>query len=162
MAVSIRLEYAYHDPQAVKALFTEYTNMLIDGDPLFKKYLIMQNYDEELNCLETKYGLPDGRLYLAYDGGQLAGCIGLKRIDQQSCEMKRLYVKPKFRGKHIGDILVGQIIEDAREIGYARMLLDTLPFLQSAVCLYRKWGFYEIPCYNNSPMNTSIYMRLDL
>ncbi len=76
--------------------------------------------------------------------------------------MKRLYVRPKFRGKHIGNLLIQRIISDAREIGYAHMLLDTLPFLQSAVHMYKKYGFYEIPSYNDSPMDSSIYMKLDL
>lgn len=96
----------------------------IEGDSSFQKYLEIQNYDEELAHLETKYGLPYGRLYLAYDDEKLAGCIGLRKIDAQSCEMKRLYVRPAFRGKQIGSQLVKRIIADAREIGYAHMRLD--------------------------------------
>lgn len=76
--------------------------------------------------------------------------------------MKRLYVRPLFRKNGIGDFLVKRIIADAKEIGYKKMRLDTLPFLTSAEKLYRKNGFYDIPCYNNSPMNSSIYMQLDL
>ena len=76
--------------------------------------------------------------------------------------MKRLYVRPQFRGKHIGKYLVEHIIRDAKEIGYSYMLLDTLPFLQGAIHMYRKYGFYEISSYNDSPMDTSIYMKLDL
>ena len=76
--------------------------------------------------------------------------------------MKRLYVRPQFRGKQIGNQLVQKIIEDAKEIGYSHMLLDTLPFLKSAIHMYQKYGFYRIESYNDSPMSTSIYMRLDL
>lgn len=76
--------------------------------------------------------------------------------------MKRLYVRPEFRGNKIGYILIRQIINDAKEIGYRHMLLDTLPFLKSAIYMYKKIGFYEIPCYNNSPMSSSIYMKLNL
>ena len=76
--------------------------------------------------------------------------------------MKRLYVRPPFRGEGAGIQLVEKIIADAREIGYAHILLDTLPFLESAIGLYKKFGFYEIESYNDSPMETSIYMRLDL
>ena len=76
--------------------------------------------------------------------------------------MKRLYVRPEFRGKRLGNILVEKIIADAKEIGYSYMLLDTLPFLQSAIRMYKKFGFYEIERYNDSPMDTSIYMKLDL
>lgn len=160
--MSVKIEPAYNFPQEVCQLFSEYTNMLIENDPAFKVYLDIQNYDDELAHLHEKYGLPEGRLYLAYCDEKLAGCIGLKKIDNQNCEMKRLYVRPQFRGNHIGDLLIRQIIKDAKEIGYSYMLLDTLPFLQSAVHMYKKFGFYEIPCYNNSPMDSSIYMKLDL
>lgn len=160
--MDIKLVLAYEYKEEVKELFTEYTDMLIKGDSSFQEYLTIQNYDEELNHLENKYGLPNGRLYLVYYHNELAGCIGLKKIDDKNCEMKRLYVRPKFRGKHIGNILVKSIIKDAKEIGYSYMLLDTLPFLQNAIHMYKKYGFYEISSYNNSPMDTSIYMKLDL
>ncbi len=160
--MNIEILPAYGSLREVRELFAEYTAMLAEGDSAFREYLELQNYDEELRHLDVKYGLPCGRLYLACCGRQAAGCIGLRKIDEQSCEMKRLYVRPVFRGNHIGDLLVRHIIEDAREIGYSRMLLDTLPFLQNALYLYRKFGFYEIPRYNNSPMDNSIYMRLDL
>ncbi len=160
--MAVKIVLAYDLVQEVRELFSEYTDMLINGDAAFKQYLEIQNYNEELNHLDTKYGLPEGRLYLAYCDDKLAGCIGIKKIDEENCEMKRLYVRPGFRGKHVGSLLVQQIIDDAREIGYRHMLLDTLPFLQSAVQLYKKYGFYEIPCYNNSPMDSSIYMKLDL
>lgn len=99
---------------------------------------------------------------MIYCHEKLAGCIGLRRIDDQNCEMKRLYVRPEFRGMKLGDILVEKIIMEAKEIGYSCILLDTLPFLQSAIHLYKKYGFYEIESYNDSPMDTSIYMKLDL
>ena len=76
--------------------------------------------------------------------------------------MKRLYVRPEFRGHRIGGQLIEKVIGDARDIGYTVLLLDTLPFLQNAIRLYRQYGFYEIPCYNDSPLDSSIYMRLDL
>lgn len=158
----IQIVPAYDYPQEVKVLFSEYTQMLIEGDPSFRKYLDIQHYDDEIKHLETKYGKPYGRLYLAYCDEKVAGCIGLRKIDQQNCEMKRLYVRPQFRGNHIGDQLIRKIIEDARKIGYSHMLLDTLPFLESAVHMYKRYGFYEIESYNDSPMDTSIYMKLDL
>lgn len=160
--MSIELIQAYTHKDEVKTLFSEYTDMLIEGDNNVKKYLEIQNYDEELEHLENKYGLPYGRLYLAYHDGMLAGCIGLRKIDELNCEMKRLYVRSQFRGKHIGEHLVRHIIREAKEIGYAHMLLDTLPFLSSAIHMYRKYGFYEISSYNDSPLNSSIYMKLDL
>jgi GNAT superfamily N-acetyltransferase len=160
--MGLELKLAYDSPEVIGTLFEEYTNMLIDGDSTFEEYLRIQNYDEELKHLESKYGLPFGRLYLAYYDNQLAGCIGLKRIDEKNCEMKRLFVKPEFRGKQIGNKLVRAIIEDAKAIKYEHMLLDTLPFLKSAIRMYKEMGFYEIDSYNNSPMGTSIYMKLDL
>lgn len=160
--MSMKILAAYDFPEEIKLLFSEYTDILIEGDANFKKYLEIQNYDDELEHLEKKYGLPYGRLYLAYYNDEVAGCIGLKKINGKKCEMKRLYVRPKFRGKQIGEKLIEKIIKDAKEIGYSFMLLDTLPFLKSAINLYKKYGFYEITSYNNSPMNTSIYMKLDL
>ena len=160
--MSIKILPAYDFPEDIKLLFSEYTDILIEGDPSFKEYLEIQNYDDELKHLEKKYGLPYGRLYLVYYNNEVAGCIGLKKIDKKNCEMKRLYVRPKFRGKQIGEQLIEKIIKAAKEIGYSYMLLDTLPFLKGAIYLYKKYGFYEIASYNNSPMDTSIYMKLDL
>lgn len=168
--MGVKLTLAYDHPHEVGELFAEYTDMLIANDPSFREYLAIQNYEKELEHLEEKYGLPCGRLYLAYvsddskdeKNDKLAGCIGLRKIDGQNCEMKRLYVRPEFRGKHIGEQLVQRIIDDAKGIGYSYMLLDTLPFLKSALYLYRVHGFYEIESYNDSPMDTSIYMKLDL
>ena len=160
--MSVKILLAYDFPEEIKLLFSEYTDILIEGDPSFKEYLEIQNYDDELKHLEKKYGLPYGRLYLVYYNNEVAGCIGLKKIDKKNCEMKRLYVRPKFRGKQIGEQLIEKIIKAAKEIGYSYMLLDTLPFLKVAIYLYKKYGFYEIASYNNSPMDTSIYMKLDL
>ena len=160
--MEIKIVHAYNQAEEVSKLFTEYTDMLIENDNTVQKYLEIQNYSEEVENLENKYGLPAGRLYLAYCDEELAGCIGLRKIDSQNCEMKRLYVRPKFRGRKIGNLLVKKIIDDAKAIGYLHMLLDTLPFLKSAIHMYKKYGFYEINSYNDSPMDTSIYMKLDL
>ena len=160
--MDIKIIPAYDHSQEIRELFSEYTEMLISGDPAFKEYLEIKNYDDELEHLEDKYGMPAGCLYLAYCDGKTAGCIGLKKLDEDNCEMKRLYVRPEFRGRKIGGLLIQKIIDDAKTIGYKHMLLDTLPFLGNAVHMYKKWGFYEIGCYNNSPMESSIYMRLDL
>lgn len=160
--MDIKIVLAYMHTQEITALFSEYTNMLVANDRSFQNYLDLQRYDEEIQHLEEKYGMPSGRLYLAYCDGEAAGCIGLKNMDGKNCEMKRLYVRPQFRGKNIGKLLIQEIIGDAKEIGYSYMLLDTLPFLEKAIHMYEKFGFYTIDCYNNSPMSTSIYMRLDL
>ena len=160
--MSIKLVEAYTHKDEVKSLFDEYTQMLIDGDSNFKNYLGIQKYDHEIENLEEKYGLPYGRLYLAYYDGALAGCIGLRKIDNDNCELKRLYVKPQFRGKKIAGFLVKHIIAEAKEIGYKHILLDTLPFLETAINMYKKYGFYQIESYNNSPMENLVYLKYDL
>ena len=160
--MSIEIVSAYDHLTEIRELFREYTDMLVAEDPSFQEYLNIQHYDSELDHPADKYGLPWGRLLLALYSGAPAGCIALRRIDAQSCEMKRLYVRPEFRGKGIGSLLVQRIISDARAIGYRRMLLDTLPFLERAIQMYRDAGFREIPIYNDSPMSSAIYMRLYL
>lgn len=160
--MSIELIPAYDRPSDIRDLFSEYTAMLVEGDPSFREYLQLQNYDAELDHPDEKYGPPGGRLYLALWDGVLAGCIALRRIDAQRCEMKRLYVRPLYRGRGIGSLLVRRILADARAIGYRHMLLDTLPFLKRAIQMYQTLGFREIPIYNDSPMTSAIYMLLDL
>ena len=153
---------AYDSLQEIGQMFTEYTVYLVEENPSVKAYLQIQDYEKELSHLGEKYGPPYGRLYLACLGDRPAGCIGLRKLDAQTGEMKRLYVRPEFRGHRIGGQLIEKVIGDARDIGYTALLLDTLPFLQNAISLYRQYGFYEIPRYNDSPLDSSIYMRLDL
>ena len=160
--MNVKIVDGYDYPEEVRALFSEYTDMLIANDAEFKKYLAVQNYDEEIVHLKSKYGLPEGRLYVLFADGKSAGCIGLRKIYSQTCEMKRLYIRSAWRGKKLGETLVEKIITEARKIGYSCMVLDRLPFLQNAIRLYKKIGFYEIESYNDSPLDTSIYMKLDL
>lgn len=159
--MNIEIISGYSHVQEIKSLFAEYTAMLIESDSRMREYLSMQNYAAELEHLEDKYGPPAGRLYIALCDGKAAGCIALRKIDEHSCEMKRLYVRPGFRGAKLGERLIEKIMSDAREIGYSYMLLDTLPFLQAAIHTYKKLGFYEIPCYNDNPIDGSIYLRYD-
>ena len=158
----IRLDYGYEYTDHIKELFTEYTDFLVENDSKFREYLEIQKYDDEISCLESKYGLPYGRLYIAFYENQVAGCIALRQIDDRRCEMKRLYVRKQYRCRGIGKTLAQKVISDAKEIGYSEMLLDTLPFLEDAIKMYKKMGFYEIESYNNSPMDNSIYLKLDL
>ena len=160
--MALDIVYAYDRSEEVRSLFSEYMDMLLEGDPTFAEYLQIQNYDDELRDLSRKYGLPEGRLYLAYWDGELAGSIALRKIDDENCELKRLYIKPKFRRNGIAKTLVLRLIDDAREIGYRHLLLDTLPFLQTAIRKYHNIWFYEIDRSNDSPMDTSIYMKFDL
>lgn len=160
--MQIQIVPAYDFPEEIRKLFHEYTSLLIAGDPQFRLYLQMQNYDGEIAHLEKKYGFPGGRLYLALVDGNTAGCIGLRRMDDARCEMKRLYVRPAYRGLGIGRTLTEQILTDARNIGYRQILLDTFPFLDTAIAMYRHMGFREIARYNDSPMDSTIFMALEL
>ena len=152
----------YDYPQEMVALFQEYTRMLVENNSSFQQYLDLQNYEAEIRDLELKYGPPGGRLYLARCGGEAVGCIALRRLDEHRGELKRLYVRPAYRGRGFATTLVRRIIQDAREAGYTQLLLDTEPFLKAALRLYRSFGFYEIPCYNDSPLDTTIFLQLDL
>lgn len=160
--MSIEIVPAYSYKEEVRKLFTEYTNMLVEGESEFKKYLDIQNYDDEIAHLEHKYGMPDGRLYLLFADGAVAGSVGMRKIDSESCELKRLYIRPAFRGRNFGELLTKRIIDDAKQTGYRYMLLDTLPFLRTAIEMYERLGFYRIEKYNDSPIDSTIYMKLDL
>ena len=160
--MNIEILPGYDRVPEIKSLLAEYTAMLIESDERMREYLAMQNYDAEIEHLEDKYGAPAGRLYIALCDGKTAGCIALRRIDDETCEMKRLYVRPGFRGAKLGERLIEKIMADALGIGYRHLLLDTLPFLEAAIHTYKKLGFYEIPCYNDNPIDGSIYLRYDL
>ncbi|WP_154525515.1 MULTISPECIES: GNAT family N-acetyltransferase [Clostridia] len=124
--MEVRIELAYDRPQEIIRLFTEYTDSIIAKDTEVAKCLNSQHYDDEVKELNEKYGLPNGRLYLAYLNRDIVGCVALRQLDVRFCEMKRLYVRPGYRGKHIGNALIEQMIADARQIGYKHMRLDTL------------------------------------
>ena len=160
--MALELIPAYDRQDEVRELFTEYTHMLVELDPKFQESLDEQNYDEELEHLEEKYGLPGGRLYLAYWDGELAGCVGMKKLHGVTGELKRLYVRPAFRGQRLGRKLVERIIEDARSLGYTRLMLDTMPELVSARHMYENMGFHVTERYNNSPLDTTIFMEYRL
>ena len=125
--------------------------------------LCFQSFDQELAELPGSYAPPEGRLLLAEYDGQLAGCVALHKLAPGICEMKRLYVRPQFRGKRLGRILIDRVIAEARQIGYQRMRLDTVePVMKDAVAMYRKIGFREIPPYCNNPIAGALYMELPL
>jgi putative acetyltransferase len=125
--------------------------------------LCFQNFDTELAGLPGDYAPPEGRLLLAQWEGKLAGCGALHKLETGICEMKRLYLRPNFRGKGIGRVMAERLISDAREIGYRRMRLDTVaPVMQDAVAMYRRLGFKEITPYRENPMAGTLYMELEL
>jgi ribosomal protein S18 acetylase RimI-like enzyme len=128
--------------------------------------LCFQSFDQELAGLPGDYAPPSGRLLLAEIGGKPAGCVALHPLGDPKdslCEMKRLYVRPDFRGHQLGRKLVEKVIRAARGIGYKKMRLDTVePVMGHAVALYRRLGFREIPPYRDNPQPGTLYMELDL
>jgi putative acetyltransferase len=125
--------------------------------------LCFQSFDQELAGLPGEYASPDGRLLLAEYEGELIGCVALHRLAPGICEMKRLYLRPKFRGKGLGRALAEAVIAEARGIGYQRMRLDTVePMMKSAVALYRLLGFKEIAPYRPNPIAGAMYMEREL
>jgi ribosomal protein S18 acetylase RimI-like enzyme len=125
--------------------------------------LCFQNFDKELAELPGDYASPAGRLLLAEYEGQLAGCVALHPLEPGICEMKRLYLRPKFRGKGLGRVVADRIIAEARQIGYQRMRLDTVePVMKDAVAMYRRIGFKEIAPYCKNPIAGALYMELHL
>jgi putative acetyltransferase len=125
--------------------------------------LCFQNFDKELAKLPGDYAPPEGRLLLAKFEHQLAACVALHKLEDGICEMKRLYLRPQFRGKGLGRILADRIIAEARQIGYRHMRLDTVePVMKDAVAMYRRLGFKEIAPYCANPMPGALYMQLEL
>jgi ribosomal protein S18 acetylase RimI-like enzyme len=139
------------DVSVVRGLIVEYAQSLgVD--------LQFQDFDRELATLDTYYEL----MLVARVGGEVAGCIALRRIDDATCEMKRLYVRPRFRGQDLGRALAEAIIAEARARGYARMRLDTLPSMRTAMALYESLGFRDITAYRFNPIEGSRFLELDL
>ena len=123
--------------------------------------LCFQNFEQELATLPGDYAPPHGRLLLAEYEALLAGCVALHKWEAGICEMKRLYLRPAFRGKGLGRVLAQAIITEARNIGYQRMRLDTIePIMKDAVEMYRKLGFREIAPYRPNPIAGAMYMEL--
>ncbi|HEV3408343.1 MAG TPA: GNAT family N-acetyltransferase [Gaiellaceae bacterium] len=143
------------DPEEVRALFREYQAELgVD--------LCFQGFDRELAELPGDYGPPDGSLLVASVDGELAGCVALRRLRDGVCEMKRLYVRPAFRRRRVGRALAEAVIATARERGYGRMRLDTLPSMGEASALYHSLGFREIPPYYRNPVPGARFLELEL
>jgi putative acetyltransferase len=155
---TLTLTQAKSPPQIAQAreLFLEYAQSLGFS-------LCFQNFDEELAELPGDYAPPEGRLLLAECEGQLAACVALHKLEPGTCEMKRLYLRPQFRGQGLGCVLAERIMAEARQIGYQRMRLDTVePVMRDAVAMYRKLGFKEIAPYCPNPIAGALYMELEL
>lgn len=140
---------------AVRTLFQEYSASLSTD-------LEFQDFARELASLPGDYSPLDGRLLLAARGGSLAGCVALRKLSAEICEMKRLYIRPDFRRGGVGRALVEAILAEARAIGYRKMRLDTLPSMIEAISLYRSMGFTEIAPYRPNPVPGALFLERDL
>jgi putative acetyltransferase len=144
------------DIELARELFREYESWL-EIDRCF------QNFEKELAQLPGQYTPPDGRLFLAVEDQTVAGCVALRKLGEGICEIKRLFLRPQFRGQGAGRKLAEAIINEARQIGYQRMRLDTLPpKMNDAIALYRSLGFKEIEPYYDNPVPGAKFMELDL
>jgi putative acetyltransferase len=153
----------------MKLLPVETSEQVEEARSLFVEYegstgvdLCFQNFARELASLPGDYASPTGRLILAREDEETAGCVALRKYDEGVCEMKRLYVRLRFRGTGLGRKLAEFIVEEARRIGYERMRLDTLPSMRGAIALYRSLGFREIDSYRFNPVEGTLYMELKL
>ena len=155
MTVVVRPAQSAGDVAEARRLFREYEASL-DVD------LLYQGFERELAELPGAYEPPRGRLLLAVDDSAPAGCVAIRPLVGDVCEMKRLYVRPAARGKRVGRLLAEAVIGEARSIGYSRMRLDTLPSMKDAQALYRELGFVEIAPYYASPVAGTRFMELAL
>ncbi|WP_243318945.1 GNAT family N-acetyltransferase [Geothrix paludis] len=143
------------DIDSARDLFLEYQSLLgVD--------LGFQSFDEEVNRLPGDYAPPDGRLLLAKKDGFPLGCIALRRISATRCEMKRLFVRPQGRGLGVGKKLVARLIAEARSMGYAEIVLDTLPTMTEAQTMYLAFGFHDIAPYRPNPIPGARFLGLSL
>jgi putative acetyltransferase len=138
-----------------RGLFEEYAASL-DFD------LHFQNFREELAGLPGDYAAPSGCLLLAWDGDQVAGCVALRKMEGDVCEMKRLYVRPAFRHGGVGRLLARAIVAEAKKKGYSRMRLDTVPAMKEARGLYESLGFKKISPYRHNPIPGAAFLELNL
>ncbi len=151
------------DPAESALQFDQVRELLLEYWKSRDLALSVFNFDRELATLPGEYGPPSGRLLLASCNGEAAGCVALRQLEPEICEMKRLYIRDRFRGRGFGRSLAMAIIAEARAMGYSTMRLDTIgPSMQEAIALYRQLNFQEIAAYRNNPLEGVRFMELKL
>ena len=154
--LTIRYAHEGEPLAAARQLFEEYAASLDIS-------LCFQGFEEELSNLPGAYAPPRGRLLLACHGKESVGCVALRPLEPETCEMKRLYVRPAYRSSSgAGRLLAERIIHEAATAGYRRMRLDTLPTMETALALYRRLGFREIAPYTANPVSGAVFLELQL
>jgi putative acetyltransferase len=149
---SLRQATSPADVETARALFVEYQESLGIS-------LCFQNFDAEVASLPGAYAPPEGRLLVAFVGDRPAGCVALRKLEDGICEMKRLWVRPAFRGTRLGRRLADAVLSEARAAGYRAVRLDTLPSMREAQALYVSLGFVDIPPYNDHPIEGTRFME---
>jgi len=141
--------------EITRELFLEYAQSL-------DFHLCFQDFEREVTELPGEYAPASGSLLLLMSEGKAAGCVALRKIDRKVCEMKRLYVRPEFRGMGFGKKLTLTVIDEAKKMGYRFIRLDTVPSMKEAIKLYQFLGFKEIKPYRKNPIEGAIFMELEL
>ena len=155
MSITVSHATTSGDINEARALFKEYASSIgVD--------LCFQDFDRELKELPREYAEPRGCILLATLGSTLLGCVALRPLDVHVCEMKRMYVRPPFRGQGIGRVLARNVIDEARKRSYKTMRLDSLSIMKEALTLYRSLGFKEIDPYRFNPIEGAVFMELQL
>lgn len=153
--ITIRPATSPDDFVQARALFLEYASSLGFD-------LAFQDFDHEVESLPGDYETPSGCILLAEEAGSAGGCIALRPLEEGICEMKRLYVQPRWRGKGAGRLLAEAVLREACDRGYKRMRLDTVPGMDAAIALYRALGFRAIPSYRRNPIEGALFFERDL
>jgi ribosomal protein S18 acetylase RimI-like enzyme len=152
MNVQFKIARSTEEFSTAKILFEEYAAALnVD--------LCFQGFDEELRTLYIQYNLPTGCLVLVYDDEKVIGCAAIRELENTSCELKRMYLKAECRGKNIGKKLLQCMFDKAKDLGYTKILLDTLPQMTQAQHLYKQFGFQQIGSYRFNPVAGTVYME---
>lgn len=156
MFIIKKLEYNEHSIAQLKKLLSAYgeymynTLKLIAGKETF--------YEDLKSIPGIKYSPPLGIWLLGFEENNLAGCVAIKQFQDNKCEMKRMFIKPEYRGRGLGKLFCNAVIEKAIEFGYDTVLLDTIEEMIEAVSLYKTYGFYEIPAYCINENDHPVYM----